>query len=249
MFLVIRVRKGPEVIKQWYGAKVAAESWTFADLFDHFSSGDLDKTAPLKDTDKYTLNVNVGQKKTEFTQLSPDVSIGEAVSCLGNFVDFSLLEKENETEIPDSNTQENAPADAFKILISAANLSNHLPQKKALMNNKSRLINDIISWLEAQKVGFLSTNVDSLGNQLVNVIADLMWYISGNHDTLADRACPVPEALSHMNNYYDPIKRKRKKVDKDNLKEADLRNHSTALLLLCEKSFFQREMWKAVKEV
>ena len=45
------------------------------DLF----SGAVDKTAPLKDMDKYTLNVNIGQKKTEPTQLSPDVSIGEAV--------------------------------------------------------------------------------------------------------------------------------------------------------------------------
>ena len=86
-------------MKNWYGAKIAIEIWTFADLFDHFSSGAVDKTAPLKDVDKYTLNVNIGQKKTELTQLSPDVLIGEAIQCLRNFVDFSLLEKENETEI------------------------------------------------------------------------------------------------------------------------------------------------------
>ena len=91
----------------------------------------MDKTAPLKDMDKYMLNVNIGQKKTELTQLSPDVLIGEAVPCLGNFVDFSLLEQENETEITDIYTQANAQACAFKtlILISSANLSNHLPQK------------------------------------------------------------------------------------------------------------------------
>ena len=73
-----------------------------------------------KDMDKYTLNVNIGHKKTELTQLSP-VSIGEAVPCLGNFVDFSFLEKENETEIPDTNTQANVQACTFKILISSAN--------------------------------------------------------------------------------------------------------------------------------
>ena len=175
MFLVIRVRKGPEVVKNWYGVKIAVETWTFADLFDRFSSGAVDKTAPLKDMGKYTLNINIGQKKTELTQLSPDVLTGEAVQCLGNFVHFSLLEKENETEITDTNTQ----ACAFKILTSSANLSNHLSQKKTSMNSKAKLFNDIISWLEAQEVGFLSTNVDKLGSQLVNVLANIMWYIRG----------------------------------------------------------------------
>ena len=37
----------------------------------------------------------------------------------------------------------------------------------------------IISWLEAQKVDFLSTNVDKLGSQQGNVFANIMWYISG----------------------------------------------------------------------
>ena len=108
MFLVIRVSKGPEVMKNWYAAKIGVETWTFADLFDHFSSSAVDRTDPLKDVEKYTLNVNIGQKKTELTQLSPNVLIGEAVPCLGNFVDFSLLEKENETEITDTNTLANA---------------------------------------------------------------------------------------------------------------------------------------------
>ena len=74
MFLVIIVCKGPQVVKDWYRAKIAAKTWTFADLFDHFISGAVDKTAPLKDMDKYTLNGNIGGKKTELTQLSPDVS-------------------------------------------------------------------------------------------------------------------------------------------------------------------------------
>ena len=44
-----------------------------------FISGAVNKTAPLKDVDKYTLNVKIGQEKTELSQLSPDVSVGEAV--------------------------------------------------------------------------------------------------------------------------------------------------------------------------
>ena len=75
MFLKIQVSKGPEVMKDWYRAKLAAETQTFADLFN----GAVDKTSPLKDMDKCTLNVNIGQKKTELTHLSPDVSVSGAV--------------------------------------------------------------------------------------------------------------------------------------------------------------------------
>ena len=137
----------------------------------------------------------------------------------------------------------------YKILMSAANKANHLPEMKTVQNQKAKLFNDILTWLKQQNVGFLSTNVATLGNQLLNCLADVMWYVSGNHETLAERGCPIPEPLGHLDNYYNPVQRKRKKVDKDNLKEEILRNHSTALLLLSEKSFFQREMWKAVKEV
>ena len=146
-------------------------------MFDHFSSGAVDKMAALKDVDKYMLNVNIGQNRAD--SVITDVLIEEAVPCLGNFVEFSLLEKEIETEITDTNTQANFQACAFKIPISSVNLSNHLPQKKTSMNSKTKLFNDIISWLEAQKVGFLSTSVDKLGSQQVNVLADIMRYISG----------------------------------------------------------------------
>ena len=81
-------------------------------------------------------------RRKQSCQLSPDVLIGEAVPCLGNFVDFSLLEQENETEITDIYTQANAQACAFKtlILISSANLSNHLPQKKQLHEQQSKIV-------------------------------------------------------------------------------------------------------------
>jgi hypothetical protein len=48
---------------------------------------------------------------------------------------------------------------------------------------------------------------------------------------------------------YKPIERKRKKVDKSNLKEETLRNYATTILLLCEDSFIHREMWTSVRQV
>ena len=49
-----------------------------------------------------------------------------------------------------------------------------------------------MSWLEAQKFGFLSTSVDKLGSQLVNVLADIMWYISGKNLKFSDTMHIIP---------------------------------------------------------
>ena len=246
MFVLLRIRKGCSIIKDWYGVKRACENLTFADLFDEFRNGTLDSSTPI-DINSSVLSVFVGPKKTELTQLSPDVCIGEAATCLGNFVDFSVVEKE-ETQDPATGGEE-IKNDYFKIMMAAANKAKHLPQIKLPVNSKAKLTNDIISWLEKQNVGFLSTNVETLGAQLLNCLTDILWYIDGNHDTLAGRACAIPEALQHFQNYNVPEKRKRKKISKDNLREETLRNHATSVLLLTEKSFFQREMWGAVKQV
>ena len=80
MFVVIRLRKGAKVIKDWYGLK-AVESLN-PDLFDEFKIGTLDCTSPITISNPI-LTPFVGQKKTDIvTQISPDVSLGEAVPCL-----------------------------------------------------------------------------------------------------------------------------------------------------------------------
>jgi hypothetical protein len=60
-----------------------------------------------------------------------------------------------------------------------------------------------------------------------------MWRIYSN---------PDPHGVSR--------KEKEKKKDCSVLKEETLRNHSTAVMMLCEEVFFpQREQWTAVKQV
>ena len=77
--------------------------------------------------------------------------------------------------------------------------------------------------------------------ELVNALTGALWYIVGNHDTLAERACPVPAPLAHFKNYYCPEKRQIKKIDCSVLSEESLQNHSTTILMLTEKSFFFKE--------
>ena len=98
MFVVVRIRKGAEIVKDWFGVR-CAENLTLADLFEEFRSGSLDHKPPLE-LNKTTLSVSVGQKKTDLlTKLSPDVSLGEALPCLGNFIDFSIIETDNKEEL------------------------------------------------------------------------------------------------------------------------------------------------------
>ena len=41
MFVVVRIRKGAEIVKDWFGVR-CAENLTLADLFEEFRSGSLD---------------------------------------------------------------------------------------------------------------------------------------------------------------------------------------------------------------
>ena len=61
----------------------------------------------------------MGQNKTEFTQVSSDISVGEAVPCLGNFIDFSVEDKTDETV--ENENESDTKMCAYKILMSAAN--------------------------------------------------------------------------------------------------------------------------------
>ena len=47
MFVLLRIRKGCSIIKDWYGVKRACENLTFADLFDEFRNGTLDSSTPI----------------------------------------------------------------------------------------------------------------------------------------------------------------------------------------------------------
>ncbi|XP_060582454.1 uncharacterized protein LOC132738865 [Ruditapes philippinarum] len=99
------------------------------------------------------------------------------------------------------------------------------------------------------KVGFVSSNVKTLGENLINILSDVMWFLDGNHKTLSDRGCAIPDALQHFSGYYKPASRKRKKVQADYLTEAKLRDHYTALLHVLDCAFMKREMWTSVKEI
>ena len=73
MFLVVRIQKGTETIKPWFGIKAATEIVTLADLFEEYRRSALDHKPPLE-LEKICIKVYIGQNKTEFSRGSCPMS-------------------------------------------------------------------------------------------------------------------------------------------------------------------------------
>ena len=89
VLVVVLIRSGSRVLKRWFGCQVA-EQGTLLDLFNDFSAGKIDNNSfPLSDTfSTASIECEIGRDKrvTEFVRISLDVSVGEAVSTLGNLI-------------------------------------------------------------------------------------------------------------------------------------------------------------------
>ena len=80
----------------------------------------------------------------------------------------------------------------------------------------------------------------------MNTLADVMWYIDGNHVTLSSRSCAVPDSFAHFQGYNTPEKRKRKRISAENLKQAELLAYSGTLFELATNSFMKSDAWKCL---
>ena len=97
VLVVVLIRSGSRVLKTWFGCQVA-EQGTLLDLFNDFSAGKIDNFFPLSDTfSAASIECEIGRDKrvTEFVRISLDVSVGEAVSTLGNYIEYNVCAQED----------------------------------------------------------------------------------------------------------------------------------------------------------
>ena len=97
VLVVVLIRSGSRVLKTWFGCQVA-EQGTLLDLFNDFSAGKIDNSFPLSDTfSTASIECEIGRDKrvTEFVCISLDVSVGEAVSTLGNYIEYNVRAQED----------------------------------------------------------------------------------------------------------------------------------------------------------
>ena len=97
VLVVVLIRSGSRVLKTWFGCQVA-EQGTLLDLFNDFSAGKIDNSFPLSDTfSTASIECEIGRDKrvTEFVRISLDVSVGEAVSTLCNYIEYNVRAQED----------------------------------------------------------------------------------------------------------------------------------------------------------
>ena len=97
VLVVVLIRSGSRVLKTWFGCQVA-EQGTLLDLFNDFSARKIDNSFPLSDTfSTASIECEIGRDKrvTEFVRISLDVSVGEAVSTLGNYIEYNVRAPED----------------------------------------------------------------------------------------------------------------------------------------------------------
>ena len=173
MFVICQIRAQSRVLKKWYGCSVA-EQETFIDLYNQYASGQLDNSEAIPAEFATTrVAFSVGHNKCEMVMVSPDVAVGDAVSTLGRFVDFSVEEQERASS-------GSATVDAFEILLQGARDKTFLPEKWNATNAKLSLKNSIIDWLAKNKLGWEAALAKHVGLTFVSTLADAIWYIDGN---------------------------------------------------------------------
>ena len=93
MLVILQIRSGSKVLKSWYGCSVTEQLQLF-DLFTQFAAGNLDNSSALRLPDEYStaaVECAIGRgKDKDLTKVSVSLTVAEAVSALGQFIDFNV---------------------------------------------------------------------------------------------------------------------------------------------------------------
>ena len=201
---VLQIRSLGKILKPWYACSVA-EKATLSDVYNEFSCGILDQGMPL--AEKYQTvcaTAFIGRMPQQLTQISYSVQVAEAVSSLGMYIEFNIAAAcDNEGLQRQSAVQPETPVNAFTILMSASKTKYSVPAKYDITqpNAKLKLKNDMIDWLSENKLGWENAYTETIGRTFVNSLAEVLWYVDGNFQTLHDRGCGIPGMFSPFQGY------------------------------------------------
>lgn len=126
VFVILQIRCAARVLKPWYGCVVPNGS-SVADVYTDYSSGTLDHGEPVPEEYRNSsIIARIGKNRVDLTQVSSSCQVGEAVSALGQYIEFAVSQSESADA---SMMQEAFPrADAFA-LMQSSRLSNALPRR------------------------------------------------------------------------------------------------------------------------
>lgn len=245
VLVLVRIRSGTKTLKPWLGIQVPKEK-NIQELYNDFAAGALDSSSQIP-TEYNSTRIKPAIGKSETDKMIPIdmmTTIGEATSIVGHYLDFNLEKLDD----PEPSTSGNQPKSAFDILLKTARDKSCLPDKFSELNKRDKLKNDLIDWLQTSKVGWSYDQKSFLGKQFINTLSTALWEIDGNHKTLSDRGCPVPQQLSQFTGYNVPELRKKRRNTSDSLRESTLSANADSLLHLSGQAYMKCGEWGSVRE-
>ena len=246
VFVVSQIRSGAKILKKWFGCSIS-DTCKFLELYSSMVDGSLDGTNISISSDYATAvcHVRVGKSASgDFIDVQVDLEVTEVVKSLGIYVEY-VVEKIDESEPVKAPSLQ---SDVFRKMMQNAKDQQNLPEIGE-EKNKTRLQNDIIKYLNVNKVGWAKDSVGTLGLQFVDYLTDCLWYIDGSHATLESRSFGVPAELSHFQHYNKPESHRHKRKCEAMLTKEGTSKHNIALLGLTVKSYMKSNQWQAIRAV
>ena len=120
VFVILQIRCAVRVLKSWYGCVVTSGS-SVADVYTDYSSGTLDHGEPVPEEYRNSSVIaRFGNNRVDLTQVSSSFEVGEAVSALGQYIEFVVSQF-----VDESMTQEACSrAGAFALMMQSSRSSN-----------------------------------------------------------------------------------------------------------------------------
>jgi len=144
----------------------------------------------------------------------PDLMLSPLVVQFGKFMKVVVAVNEHELEM-------NQPMgrNAVDVMRQAqcALAQPKLPSKVNEKNNKDKLFNALIDYLEEHGLFWRADEVDSFGTNFVKSLCDVLWYIDNHHNTFSDRSCPIPRCFVSFQGFNIPERSKHRKRSLTNL--------------------------------
>ena len=185
-----------------------------------FASGVVDKLECIPDEfNTVKICASVGKTKNEQTPVDLNATIGDVVSVLGNFIDFNVTRTDEGTGPSAANQHEKKSC--FSVLMMASADKTNMPEKREEKTSREKLKNALIDWLVSSGVGWSLQEKEFLGMQIINTLSSALWDIDGNHSTLSQRGCGIPDAFGKFAGFNQPELHKKRKIDAAALQEGN----------------------------
>ena len=120
--------------------------------------------------------------------------------CLQENVIEELVEESSENPVEDVPSNNNINAFSVLMLSSRKSQKRAFPsEKKGENNRKTELFNELLADFKSKKLDFPRATAETEGNYVIGVLCNALWYITNDHESIANRCkhvsglIPVPK--------------------------------------------------------